>query len=213
MMEQFGVSKPTLREALRVLETDGLVKIVRGRQGGIEILAPGTDSLAHALGLLLQSRGTSVGDLYDLRVILESGAPLLLAERMDLVSALDPLAALADFDSSRKRGQKAGILLGHAFHTELIRLTGNRALILFTEIVEKVTETASLEMMRVARRTSAREAAIDHALADHVRLVKLLRTGDFREAQRLWHDHLVEARTGVLNQELSKLPATVYGKG
>ncbi len=209
MIEQFGVSKPTLREALRVLEDDNLIRIIRGRNGGVEIRAPGSDRLAHDLGLLLQSRGTSLGELYDLRVMLEARAPQVLGNRTDLPAVLDRLQALAEIDVNKAHRSRA-VKIGHEFHTELIRLTRNRALIIFTEVLEKTTEAASLSLLKSVPRNRPSESRLTHALADHVKLVKLLRRGSIQEAQELWHKHLVDARNGIVDEEMSHFPAAIY---
>ncbi len=209
LIEQFGVSKPTLREALRVLEGDNLITIIRGRNGGVEIRAPGSDRLAHDFGLLLQSRGTSLGELYDLRLMLEARAPQLLGTRTDLPAVLDRLQALAEIDVNKSNRSRA-VKVGHQFHTELIRLTRNRALIVFTEVLEKTTEAASLSLLKSVPRERPRVTVLSHALADHLKLVKLLRRGSIHEAQELWYQHLVDARNGMMNKELSHFPAAIY---
>src|SRR6476619_494453 len=55
LLEQFSVSRPTLREALRILETEGLVRTRRGKQGGAVVSRPTVDTAAYHLGLVLQS--------------------------------------------------------------------------------------------------------------------------------------------------------------
>ena len=55
LVEQFNVSLVSLREALRILETEGLVSVRRGNRGGAVVHAPAKTSAAYMLGLLLQS--------------------------------------------------------------------------------------------------------------------------------------------------------------
>jgi GntR family transcriptional repressor for pyruvate dehydrogenase complex len=58
LMRQFGVSRPTLREALRMLEHDELIVIRRGARGGATVRPPGVAPLCRALGdLLMQAEG------------------------------------------------------------------------------------------------------------------------------------------------------------
>ena len=60
LMEEFHVSRSSIREALRILETEGLVTVKRGKFGGAVVHAPNTHNAAHPLGVILQSLGTDV---------------------------------------------------------------------------------------------------------------------------------------------------------
>src|SRR5947208_1536000 len=81
LMEQFGVSRPTLREAFRVLESEALITVRRGSRGGARIEVPTGDVAARHAGLLLQVRGTTLGDVYRARMIVEPPAAGMLAGR------------------------------------------------------------------------------------------------------------------------------------
>src|SRR5438477_8806911 len=54
LLEQFGVSLPSIREALRILETEGLVTVQRGKNGGAVTRAPRPGKVAYMLALVLQ---------------------------------------------------------------------------------------------------------------------------------------------------------------
>ena len=60
---QFGVARTTLREALRVLESQGLLAIRRGRGGGPVVTHPDLEPISMALATVLQLQATTVGDL------------------------------------------------------------------------------------------------------------------------------------------------------
>src|SRR3954469_23872896 len=69
LMTQFGVSRPTLREAFRVLESEGLIRVRRGAHGGARVQTPNGDIAARYAGLVLEFRGTTLEDVYDARNI------------------------------------------------------------------------------------------------------------------------------------------------
>ena len=63
LVSEFGVSYPSIREAIRILETEGLVTVRRGNVGGAEVHRPDESSAAYHLGLALQARRVTLGDL------------------------------------------------------------------------------------------------------------------------------------------------------
>jgi GntR family transcriptional regulator, transcriptional repressor for pyruvate dehydrogenase complex len=63
LVSEFGVSYPSIREAIRILETEGLVTVRRGNVGGAEVHRPDESSAAYHLGLALQGRRVNLGDL------------------------------------------------------------------------------------------------------------------------------------------------------
>jgi DNA-binding FadR family transcriptional regulator len=67
LKEMFGVSRGTLREALRVLEQKGLIEIRLGVGGGSIVKPLNTDSVTESLGLLIRSRGVSLAHLAQFR--------------------------------------------------------------------------------------------------------------------------------------------------
>ena len=57
LMTHFGVSRPTLREAVRVLESERLVEVRRGSRTGARVRVPGPEIVARPAGLLLELSG------------------------------------------------------------------------------------------------------------------------------------------------------------
>src|SRR5262245_53240086 len=80
LIEQYGVSRPTFREALRILQSESLISIRRGSRGGARVNAPTIDPIARQAGYVLQYQDTSLGDVYRARLILEPPAAGLLAQ-------------------------------------------------------------------------------------------------------------------------------------
>src|SRR6185295_8273441 len=74
LMEHFGVSRPTLREAFRVLESEALISVRRGARGGARVHTPDGDVAARYAGLVLQFRGTTLADVYEARRAIELAA-------------------------------------------------------------------------------------------------------------------------------------------
>src|SRR6185312_10803861 len=80
LTEVFGIARTTLREALRILESQGLLEIRRGRTGGPVVTMPKIDALAEGLAVTLQLQGTTAGDLDGARQLIEPRLAARLAE-------------------------------------------------------------------------------------------------------------------------------------
>src|SRR5438445_11947364 len=74
LVERFGVSRPSLREALRILEAEGLISVVRGMRGGVIVHEPDERMTARTAALVLQARKVSLADVHAARSLLEPTA-------------------------------------------------------------------------------------------------------------------------------------------
>lgn len=81
LIVEFGISRPTLREAFRILESEGLITVRRGARGGARVQEPSSDVAAGYAGLVLQHRNTTVADVLQARVVVEPPTARMLAER------------------------------------------------------------------------------------------------------------------------------------
>src|ERR1700675_4512433 len=90
LVEQFNVSLVSLREALRILETEGLVSVRRGNRGGAVVHAPAKSSAAYMLGLVLQSDSVPLTDLGLALQELEPSCAAFPAQSADRATTLIP---------------------------------------------------------------------------------------------------------------------------
>jgi DNA-binding FadR family transcriptional regulator len=141
----FGVSRPTLREALRVLERESLLDLRTGTRGGAHIRGPSTRTAAQLAAIVIESEQTTIGDLWEARGVTEPRLLGLVAQRIT-PSALTELqkitAALADVASDTPRftalwGNAEKIMLGE---------TGNPAITVAMELTHWIRSSCRNEV-------------------------------------------------------------------
>ena len=81
LMVQFGVSRPTVREALRILQSMGLIASRPGMRGGPLVLAPSPQILTRSFRAMVGTDAMSVSDLVEYRILLEGTTSRLAALR------------------------------------------------------------------------------------------------------------------------------------
>ena len=74
LIQQYGFSRGTVREALRLLEADGLIVIRRGPKGGVRVRHPDVKQVSRSLALLFSVRGIALKDLFSFRKLIEPAA-------------------------------------------------------------------------------------------------------------------------------------------
>src|SRR5450631_1036397 len=79
LVTRYSVSRPTLREALRILESEALLTVTRGSRGGPRVHLPDPRLAARHFGLVLQSRATTLAEIYGARLLIEPSCVHLVA--------------------------------------------------------------------------------------------------------------------------------------
>ncbi len=125
LARQFGVSRVTVRDALRVLEASGLIRVKVGGQGGPYVARPDVAHLTESLGNHVRLSGTTFRELAEARLALETTVARLAAERAteeDLVSLKSAIRGAV------QPSQAASASLD--FHSALATAAHNRALLI-----------------------------------------------------------------------------------
>lgn len=189
LAEELGVSRPSVREAIRILEAMGIVRtaVGSGPSAGATVIDRPAAGLGAAVRLHVASGTLPVSDVVRTRVLLEAGAVRDAAARVTDEAALtrvrEHVEAMAD------PGLDASAFLEHDqdFHIELARLSGN-------QLVEAI-----LSGMRaaVASYVAAGAAAVEEwprtaarLCAEHREIVEAVARHDGAEAERLMREHI-----------------------
>lgn len=187
LMASFGVSRPTLREAFRVLESELLIDVHRGSRGGARVRIPTDEVVARYAGLVLEHRHATIVDVSTVRAILEPPCAGAIARRRDRTTVVAELRASVEA-AEAITDPRAQLDAQHAFHTQLVDLGGNRTIALMHGAVQRILDQAGT-VMAVIKPHEADEARSLGGRA-HRRLLALLEAGDVARAEALWRTHI-----------------------
>ena len=157
----FEISRPTMREAFRILEAEGLLQIRRGGRFGPQVRAPRTSVTARSLGLLLQYRHVGLGAVYEAFLDIVPPSAGRLAKRHDprdierLHGQRERCRAAAD-DSSAFLDAATG------FNLLMVELAGNPVQTVLAELlaeVQRAHRDAMSSFLKTTPKVQARRAA------------------------------------------------------
>jgi DNA-binding FadR family transcriptional regulator len=189
LVQRFGVSRPSLREALRILEAEGLISVVRGMLGGIVVHQPDERMTARSAALVLRARNVSLADVHEARSLLEPAAARLVASQRSRRAAA---AELQQLIGDEVRAILDPDVFGPAnarFHQRLVALAGNQTLSLVAEMLNAIVVRA---VTAVSKRGSAASSVATRrrGIRSQERLVSLIRAGKAADAEAHWRTHM-----------------------
>jgi GntR family transcriptional regulator, transcriptional repressor for pyruvate dehydrogenase complex len=196
LIDAYDVARPTMRGALRILESDGLISIERGTHGGARVLEPDLVPLARLFGLHLQMRGANMRELFDTQAaLLPTAVSLAAGNRTDpeiqqLRSIVERCGSAATLET---------FLLAVAdFGTAVLKATHNRVLALYGELSTAVRSEALYDFASSAGFTFENlEIFLRRTSKFFSSLVDLIEAGEADRAERLWKNELTRASAAL----------------
>ncbi|WP_019927444.1 FadR/GntR family transcriptional regulator [Nocardia sp. BMG111209] len=204
---RYGVGRPVLREAVRLVEHHQVARMRRGPHGGLFVCAPDGEPAIHAMVIYLEYVGTRVTDLLEARSLLEPVAAQLAADRITEDGITTLRDALRD-EHAHLSGPQCWAQ--DPVHALLGRLSGNPVLHLFIDVLARLTT-------RYAHASGRRSAAeVDAARQDshaaHRAIAEAVIDGDGARAQVALTAHLEFLSTWVdLRRARRAAPAAETG--
>jgi|WetSurMetagenome_2_1015567.scaffolds.fasta_scaffold88146_2 GntR family transcriptional regulator, transcriptional repressor for pyruvate dehydrogenase complex len=183
MAKRIGVSKFSMREALRVLEAQGLIEITQGRR--TRVSGPSARPSTEILSLALRRSKSSLLDLAEARESLETAIVRLAALRAD-IAHLDIMRKTIE-DIDRNRGDlELCVQKDLEFHNALVRATGN---LVFEWMLAPLAE-----LLRESRRKTILNAGVDRVLDGHRSILEAVADRNPDKAGESMRVHLSMAR-------------------
>jgi GntR family transcriptional regulator, transcriptional repressor for pyruvate dehydrogenase complex len=170
MAEQLGVGRTTLREALRLLESRGIVSIRPGPQGGPVVRHPDPSHLASAITLMLQFEGAQLDEVVKARTLIESTSARLAAKHIT-AAQLKELKSINANMALLVADNDAAFEMNRQFHLVLAKASGN---VVLTFMVTALLAIYDQALQGLFFDKAPREAMVAH----HERIIKALESGD-----------------------------------
>jgi DNA-binding FadR family transcriptional regulator len=199
LVERFGVSRPSLREALRILEAEGLISVVRGVGGGVVAHRPDQRLTARTAALVLQSRNVTLADVFEARTIIEPAAVRLVASGRSRRRHAQRLRSLIA-EEEAVIDDPAGFGPANArFHEELVAMAGNQTLTIVAEMLNEVVARA-VTVVSQADGNDGSTATRRRGVRSQERLVSLIEVGAADAAEDHWRTHMAVVGRVMLGQ-------------
>lgn len=189
LVAQFGASRPTVREALRVLESNGLVRSRPGDPNGPEILPFSPIGLAKQMTRLAQVDEISIAELVSFRMILDGSASLLAAR----LRSAEELAAMAksitDMEMAIDRGYEEFSQADVTFHDAVASASQNALIQVCNRVVRGVVLSLISDKVNHAR---DRHALMQQSLQHHRDVLEAIRLRNGVSAARISRQKLYD---------------------
>jgi DNA-binding FadR family transcriptional regulator len=213
-VERFGVSRPSLREALRILEAEGLITVERGVRGGVVAHEPDKRMIARTAAVVLRSRNVSLADVFEARSILEPQAARRVAElpvrpRKAIAAELN---AMIDAEEETIGDPEAFAVANTEFHERLVALSGNQTLSILIEMLNEIV-TRAVTAVSKSGEAAGSLATRQRGVRSQRRLVLLIEEGIPGAAEDHWRAHMAVVAKVMLGQDASSVVDLMHHYG
>jgi len=186
LAQEFGVSRPTLREGLRRLAGSHLIRVQKGRAGGVFVQnTPNAGIGRHvseSIAAMLESETVTLYELLEARTFLEVPLAGLAAERSDETTIASLTEAIADAVGRDPAGDEFR-LADNRFHQAIAITAGNDLLVTFTGWILDVLQPSLIEHLGHA-------IDGDLIIGQHQAIVRAIRRHQRSAAERAMRRHI-----------------------
>lgn len=198
LVTQFGASRPTVREALRVLESSGVIRSRPGDPNGPEILPFSPTGLAKQITRLAQIEEMSIAELVSFRMILDGSANLLAARLRSDAELAEIEQTLVVMENAIDRGFDQFSEADVAFHDAVATASRNSLIQVCNKVVRGVVlSLISDKLTRAHNSTELMRESLQH----HQEVLQAIRDGDGPAAARISRQNLYDYYAGYVPEE------------
>jgi DNA-binding FadR family transcriptional regulator len=195
LMERFTTSRPTLREAFRILENERLISVTRGSRTGAQVHRPSVDNVARYAGFALQADGATLGDLYQVRLAIEPFAARLAAENSTKATVDKLRREVAAIGERLEADDVDGyVKLITRFHQSVVDMCANKTLRMMSLLLQGVIEKHQSRIKgspKIVRMKGESRAKLYRASMKSLgKLVELIAAKDGAGAEAHWRSHV-----------------------
>jgi DNA-binding FadR family transcriptional regulator len=179
---QLGLSRNAMREAMRILATQGLIEISQGKRPKIKTID--TSAAISTLDVLLRRSGASLKDLIAVRFPIECEIAAIVATKAndENIKMLDQtIVNLKSANTIKER-----IAADMAFHKGLAQITGNPIFIIIYDIISG--------LLQDAQSITFPKAGVEIAIRGHSEILNSIKNGDSNTARKAMLLHLEESK-------------------
>lgn len=198
LQAEFSISRPTLREALRLLEAESLITIIRGKHGGARVSPIDLGAAARQVGVFLQVEGTTLQDVWLARTIIEPPAAGLLAAQHDPVALAALEANIAAASEAAQSDPLRYADLSAEFSLLITRHCGSKTLHLLASLIYDIIRRQHEHVTQRTLSKASVHALRQESIRSRIKALALMRAGASTEAEAFWRQHLEHMRDLVL---------------
>ena len=193
LAQQFGVSRASVREAMRLLDTRGLVIIRPG--AGTYITEDTVEAVAQALSSLMNGRPSPAGDVFEMRLLLEPRVASLAAERAG-DEDIERMKAALDSQGADIAAGGTGAEFDSEFHSSIATATKNSALVAVTQAISDILSQSRRDSLLSPERSRL-------SLQSHRQILAAIQKRRPRKALQAMQEHIsdVDRQVHVLSPE------------
>lgn len=185
---QLNVGRSAVREAIRVLDTQGLITVSTGRGGGTRLTPTQGDALARIFRLHLAIAGSGISDLTETRVALERSSAAVAARQISLAKLRELTATAA---AMRKENSIEEFnRLDTAFHVQLARAVRND---LIAELTVAIREAVREPILIASEQMDDWATFRLTLIVEHELVLEAIAAGDSEEAAAAMDSHIRHA--------------------